>query len=1269
MMIRRISVISLFVFLVIGATTHAFAGPAIAGGTAHTVVLTDTGAVWTWGSNNWGQLGDGTTTTRVLPTSITITNVIAIAAGGDSSYALKADGTVWAWGSNGSGQLGDGTTTYRTSPVAVTGLTSVIAIAAGNNHALALKSDGTLWAWGNNGSGQLGDGTTTQRNSPVQVSTLTGVVSMDGGSSFSVAVKSDGTVWSFGANGNGQLGDGTTTTRTSPVQVSGLTGVTSVSAGSTHALALKSDGTVKAWGYNGSGQLGDGTSTQRNTPVSVSNLGIATAIAAGGDFSIALRQDLTISTWGGNGWGELGDGTSSTWSPLPVATANILNGAVIAGGNHFASAITTDGTVWAWGDNANGQVGDGTQVQRRSPVEVSKAAFAWKVGTPTFGTTSGTYTSTLNVTIACATAGATIHYTTNGADPTETDPTVASGNTVAVTQSLTLKAKAWKTGIPDSNVDGNTYTLQVATVTMSPGTGTYTVDKNVTVSTSVAGATIHYTTNGVDPTESDPVVASGSTVAIGQSLTLKAKAWMSGWTPSGVSSSTYSMKVATPGFSPVAGQYSTAQSVTITETTAGATLHYTTTGVEPLVTDPVVAAGSSISVSSTTTLRVKGWRTGWTTSDTAIASYTFNLGTVAAPAFTPAGGTYTTQQTVTISSTTSGATIRYTLDGTDPTAMSTVYTGPMTVGVPMTIKARAFKADWTASGIAAATYAFNFGTVDVPTIVPPGGTYATTRTVTISTTTVGATLHYTTNGVDPTESDPTISSGSSLTIGQSLRLKVKGFLSGATPSAVRAADYWITGTVAAGANHTLALKADGTVWAWGQNASRQLGDGTTTQRNSPVQVSSLADAVAIAGGGSHSLALKRDGTVWAWGWNGYGQLGDGTNTNRATPVKVQILDHVIAIAAGDAHSLALKDDGTVWAWGYNSLYGQLGDGSFVNRNSPVQLPVLSGITAIAAGANHSAALKTDGGTSGSVWTWGSNTYGQLGDGSSTSPRAVPTTVLSTAVAIGAGANQMFAIVAGGTAKAWGADDHTQLGDVSTTQRSTPVDVVGLGNAVAMTGGSWHAMALTGDRAVWGWGDGARVGLTNMGTTTTVERPTPIPGAGLDVVAVGTGLDHTVVARRDGTVSSWGKNPYGQFGVGTTTDSLIAVKVPSFLLVTADWLLGDQDGDGLPTWRELELGLDPLNPDTNGDGLRDGAAVSAGITATSTDSDGDGVPNTVEMAQGTDPLNPDTDGDGVDDLHDAFPLDPTRWDPIPPTPGDTTPPVITLQLPTNARPRP
>ena len=191
----------------------------------------------------------------------------------------------------------------------------------------------------------------------------------------------------------------------------------------------------------------------------------------------------------------------------------------------------------------------------------------------------------------------------------------------------------------------------------------------------------------------------------------------------------------------------------------------------------------------------------------------------------------------------------------------------------------------------------------------------------------------------------------------------------------------VTPQISTGEEHTLALKSDGTVWAWGSNDNGQLGDGTYTYRITPVQVGSLSDIIAIACGGvldtkkGFSIALKSDGAVWAWGGNDNGQLGDGTKIGKANPVQVNGLSDVIAVAGGGSHAAALKSDGTVWTWGYNSD-GELGDGTKTKRTTPVQVSGLSNIIAIACGGYHTVALKSDG----TIWTWGYNGYGQLGDG-------------------------------------------------------------------------------------------------------------------------------------------------------------------------------------------------------------------------------------------------------------------------------------------------
>jgi alpha-tubulin suppressor-like RCC1 family protein len=246
------------------------------------------------------------------------------------------------------------------------------------------------------------------------------------------------------------------------------------------------------------------------------------------------------------------------------------------------------------------------------------------------------------------------------------------------------------------------------------------------------------------------------------------------------------------------------------------------------------------------------------------------------------------------------------------------------------------------------------------------------------------------------------------------------------------------------------------VWAWGENISGQLGDGTTANLSTPVQVSGLSGLQAIAAGGAHSLALKADGTVWAWGDNSYDQLGDGTTfIDRNTPAQVSSLSGVKAIAAGGAYSLALKADGTVWAWG-EIISGQLGDGTTANRSTPVQVSGLSGVKAIAAGDVHSLALKADG----TVWAWGDNSHDQLGDGTTTN-RNTPVQVssLSGVKAIAAGRVHSLALKEAGTVWAWGDNSYDQLGRGTTIRRGTPVLVSGLSGVKAIAAGYNHSLAL------------------------------------------------------------------------------------------------------------------------------------------------------------------------------------------------------------------
>ena len=341
-------------------------GPPGGGGTV--LALKANGSLWAWGSNLAGQLGDGTTTSSSVPVHIgTDTDWIALAKQRYMhTVALKADGSLWAWGYNGSGQLGGATPPTPLTPGSVPGFpgaadNSWTSVTAGSDHTVGLKSDGSLWAWGSNDYGQLGveavpihQGTAF----PVQIGTDSNWTVVAAGSYHTVALKSDGSLWVWGYNGFAQLGDGTTTDRSSPVRIGTENNWTAVAPGYHHTMALKSDGSLWGWGLNAYGQLGTGDGTDHLSPVPIDNGTNWTAVDAGGYHTVALKSDGTLWAWGYNSFGQIGDNTTEQ-SNFPVPIAPIGGGnnwiAVDAGGYHTV-ALKSDGSLWAWGRNSNGQV-------------------------------------------------------------------------------------------------------------------------------------------------------------------------------------------------------------------------------------------------------------------------------------------------------------------------------------------------------------------------------------------------------------------------------------------------------------------------------------------------------------------------------------------------------------------------------------------------------------------------------------------------------------------------------------------------------------------------------------------------------------------------------------------------------------------------------------------------------------------------------------------------------------------------------------------------
>lgn len=328
-----------------------------------------------------------------------------------------------------------------------------------------------------------------------------------------------------------------------------------------------------------------------------------------------------------------------------------------------------------------------------------------KTASPIFTPGAGSYHSELFVLVTCATPGAVMHYTINGVEPTESDPVIPAGFSIEVNSSLTLKAKAWKDGLEPSNTRTATYLLSATEPYFSPSCGTYDSEQNVTIGCATPGAIIRYTTDGSDPDENSSIFESGSSIAVNNTTTIKAKAWKGLLSPSGISTATYQLKVTMPYFSPYEGIYNSEQNVTITCPTQGAVIHYTTNGVEPTESDPVIASGSSVTVNTSFTLSAKAWKTNFEPSDTAAASYALMP---VEPIFNPAGGIFETDPDVIITCETEGVKIHYTLNGNDPSENdSFVLSGEsvhINISLPVTLKARALKPNFDGSYVTEAVY-------------------------------------------------------------------------------------------------------------------------------------------------------------------------------------------------------------------------------------------------------------------------------------------------------------------------------------------------------------------------------------------------------------------------------------------------------------------------------------------------------------------------------------------------------------------------------------
>jgi alpha-tubulin suppressor-like RCC1 family protein len=856
--------------------TNGF-GVTIAAGEGHTCAILDDGSVSCWGANSDGQLGDGTTTNRNTPTQTSSLGpdrtAVAITAGRFHTCAILDDGSVSCWGENLEGRLGDGTTTDRNTPTQTSSLgtdRTAVAITAGEYHTCAILDDGSVSCWGYNGNGGLGDGNNIDRDTPTQTTDLglgTRAVAITAGGFHTCAILDDGSVSCWGWNTNGELGDGTNTDQYTPTQTSSLgTGRTAVAidAGRYHTCTILDDSSVSCWGRNNYAQLGDGTNYNQNTPTQTSSLGTdrtAVVITAGASHTCAILDDGSVSCWGRNTYGQLGDGTN-TASLTPIQTSSLGTGRTaveISVGFYHTCAILDNESVSCWGYNGYGQLGDGTNTARNTPTQTSSLGSNRAADAITAGYDHECVILD-NVYVSCWGRNHKGQLgdgtTTDRNTPTQTSSLGSGRTAVAITAGEDHTCAILDDGSVACWGDNGYGKL---------GDGT-TTNRNTPTQTSSLG-----------PDRTAVAISAGKhhTCAILDNGTVSC--WGKndyGQLGDGTNYNQY-----TPTQTSSLGTGRTAVAITAGD--------YHTC---------VILDNESVSC----------WGKN-------------NIGQLG-------DGTYDHRIT--------------------PTQTSSLGTGRTAVAVSSGANHVCVILDDGSVSCWGHNY---YGQLGIGTTIPKISTPTQTSSLGTDRTAVAITAgyHHTCAILD----DGSVSCWGENVYGQ---LGDGTTTSQNTPTQTSSLGTGRTAVeISLGKYHTCAILDDGSVSCWGENTYGSLGDGTNNDWLTPTQTSSLGTgrtAVTISAGNTHTCAIIDDGSVSCWGKNDVGQLGDGTTTSRNTPTQTSSLGTgrtAVAIDAGYYHTCAILDDGSVSCWGKNGN-GQLGDGTTTNRNIPTQTSSLGvGRTAVA----------------------------------------------------------------------------------------------------------------------------------------------------------------------------------------------------------------------------------------------------------------------------------------------------------------------------------
>ncbi len=1195
-------------------------GTQVAAGSSHSCLVVGGGQVRCWGGNDSGQLGNGTFVGSPTPVAVVgLSGVTSLAVSGGyssgHSCAVVAGGQVRCWGDNSAGQLGDGSTTAKRSTIfAVPGLTGAAEVVAGSEHSCARLSAGQVRCWGGNDAGQLGNGTTTGSSVPVTVSGLTGVTALSAGPAHTCAVVAGGEVRCWGANFSGQLGNGSTTGSSSPVAVTGLTGATRVAVGEAHSCALLSGGTAVCWGSNFLGSLGNGTTLDSLTPVAVSGLAGATDLSAGLRHTCALVAGGQGRCWGSTFTGQLGDGSPTGlffgFVPTPVAVSGLSGATKVSAGSIHSCAVVAGGQVRCWGDNASGQLGNGTTATSSIPVVVSGATarpVVSVVAPPTGPTAGGTAVVISGGNLAGATAvrfGPLVATSFTVNSPTQITATTPAGAAGSVDVSVVTPGGT-------SAVDGATRFTYVGLPPVTAVSGSIDSGSEHTCRTTPAATVECWGADdlgqlGDGGEQASPVGSSFSfESAAGGSATPVPVLGVTGaqWVTAG---SQHSCAVLSGGTVKCWGDNSAGQLGDGLEVPTGSSFSFAQSVGQPQsVPVNVVGLSGAVAVSAgrshTCALLSGGGVVCWgdnSSGQLGDGTFTTRSSPVPVPGVTGA---------VSVSAG-GGHTCAVLLDGT--------------------ASCWGANSSWQ-SAPGSTTYYFSTPQpVAVPGVqfieVAAGDDFSCARTST------GTVFCWGQGGFgqrgDGTAVSPSFEGGS---LGGADLAPADGFAPGANRSGPVAA-LGVTGAVGidAGEAHACVVVTSGVTRCWGANFGGQLG-GTPAVASSvavTVTVPGSDGATEVAPGGRHTCARTAPTSFTCWGDNGSGQLGNGVarpTVTSVSPSSGTVRGGTTLTITGtgfvDVRSVSLGgsfggrpatdfrvmssteiavvvppyvDDSFFFGFFSTSIAqslvveterGSVVAGTFtylpdppptVTSIAPVQGLTSGGATLTITGTNLAGARVGFGCSAtssfcSSVVSAAVDATGTVltatvpaGSGSVAVQVSTPGNVpvfagtyqyvlpVAPASVLTASGSHSCIVVTGGQVRCWGDNSSGQLGTPSFIQlrSAVPIGVSGLSGATAAAAGRDHTCTVVAGGQVRCWGQNFS-GQLGDGSTTSSSTPVAVPGL-TGATQVAAGAAHTCVLVAGGQARCWGSNSSGQLGNGTTTSSSTPVVVSGLSGATA-----------------------------------------------------------------------------------------------------------------------